>query len=509
MLESLRLSESGNKTAGALKVIVAVIFALIFSVSAVMAYAVEQTTYVYISPGETKTYSGTVQSSYKDVYKIMSLSAGQTLTVTLQTTSGDADLRVWTPDFNQYWVSMAAGTRTDSLTVDITQDGNWWVDVEGFLESSYTLTISLSGAAPETTPTPTPSVSDPYEPNDGRLSAKRIAPGTTSSEAYLGSNDEDWFYFTILAYSHVVIETVNSPGFPNANTVMTLYNSVGAEIDSDDDGGEGTFSKIERDLTGGTYYIRIRPCNSYTTGYYALRVTASGLVQTTTTVAPSPSNPDPEIVSANAEPPATESDTFDIYITVRNDGDSGTVSVWSNIGGRSYSETFYLESGRSRTVVFRIPQPLPTGTWTIYTGYSGIYTDSVTLTISAPEVVVTTPTVTQPPYYYEPTPTSTPATGGIGGAVPEEFSQFSKWAWNSTIVPWVINPIGTIINTITSGINTIISTIVSGLSGIISAVFTPIADALSAVGNAIVSVINTIADAIRGVLSSFFYGGGE
>ncbi|MHA1287171.1 MAG: hypothetical protein ACTSPB_07170, partial [Candidatus Thorarchaeota archaeon] len=178
-------------------------------------------------------------------------------------------------------------------------------------------------------------------------------------------------------------------------------------------------------------------------------------------------------------------------------------------GGRSYSETFYLESGRSRTVVFRIPQPLPTGTWTIYTGYSGIYTDSVTLTISAPEVVVTTPTVTQPPYYYEPTPTSTPATGGIGGAVPEEFSQFSKWAWNSTIVPWVINPIGTIINTITSGINTIISTIVSGLSGIISAVFTPIADALSAVGNAIVSVINTIANVIRGVLSSFFYGGGE
>ena len=408
-----RVRGRGSKSAWMPRVVIAVATVLLVVTITVMAAIVEDTRTITSTP---YTYSDTVQDGYEDDYRIY-LTTGQTITATVQTHSGDADLFIHDPYGYTRGVSAHSGTETDTATASVSTTGWWVVEVHGFVTSSYTLTVEVTGGevAPTPTPTPTPSVYDPYEPNNDRSSAEHIPLGSCTLPAYLESGDVDWFYFTLSSYSHVVVETVDSGRDPDVDTKMWLYNSNDVRIAYDDDSGTRLFSRISRDLPAGTYYIRIEPYGS-SSGYYSLSVGATAIVTTTTTVAYEPT------------------------------------------------------PVRTTTTVYYAP---------------------------------TTPT----PYY--PTPTSTPATGGIGGAVPEEFSQFSEWAWNTIIVPWVINPIGTIINTITSGVNTIISTIVSGLSGIISAVFTPIADALSAVGNAIVSVINTIADAIRGVLSSFFYGGGE
>ena len=404
-----RVRGRGNKSTWMPKVGTAVVVALIIASIVVVAAITEETITIYSTP---YTHSNTVEDGYKDVYRIY-VTTGQVLSVTVQTHTGDADLFI--KDTLGYTRAFSAnsGTATDSETITIDRDGYWSIEVEGFYDSYYTITVDVTGGAGTTpTPTPTPSAYDPFEPNNDRSSAEHMPLGTCTFPAYLEYGDSDWFYFTLSSYSHVVIETVDSGRDPDVDTKMWLYDSSGAQIAYNDDGGAGLFSKIERDLSAGTYYVRIESYGS-SSGYYSLSVGATAVTTTT------------------------------VVITT-------TVPVYT------------------------------------------------TTTVYYPPTTTTTTIM--------PTTTTTPV---VGGAVPEEFSQISDWMWNNIVVPWIIAPIGSIVNTITSGINTIISTIVSGLSGIISAVFTPIANALSAVGNAIVGVINTIADAIRGVLSSFFYGGGE
>jgi len=391
-----RVRGRGSKSAWMPRVVIAVATVLLVVTITVMAAIVEDTRTITSTP---YTYSDTVQDGYEDDYRIY-LTIGQTITATVQTHSGDADLFIHDPYGYTRGVSAHSGTETDTATASVSTTGWWVVEVHGFVTSSYTLTVEVTGdeVAPTPTPTPTPSAYDSF-----RSSAEYMPLGTCTFPVYLEYGDSDWYYFTLSSYSHVVIETVDSGRDPDVDTRMWLYDSSGAQIAYNDDGGAGLFSKIERDLPDGTYYVRIESYGS-SSGYYSLSVGAT--VVTTTTVA----------------------------------------------------------------------------------------------------ITTTVPVYTTTTVYYPPTTTTTPV---VGGAVPEEFSQISDWLWNNIVVPWIIAPIGSIVNTVTSGVNTIITAIFGALSGIVSAVFTPIINALSAVGNAIVSVINTVADVIRGVLSSFFYGGGE
>jgi parallel beta-helix repeat protein len=84
--------------------------------------------------------SDTVRAGQVRVYR-RTLAAGQSLQVTLETLSGDADLYVWRPDGNQSWVSNNSGTANDSVSLTAPQGGTYQIEVYGYQDSTYRLTI--------------------------------------------------------------------------------------------------------------------------------------------------------------------------------------------------------------------------------------------------------------------------------------------------------------------------------------------------------------------------------
>jgi hypothetical protein len=84
--------------------------------------------------------SDTVRAGQVRVYR-RNVTAGQSLQVTLETLSGDADLYVWRPDGNQSWVSNNSGTANDIVSFTAPQTGVYQIEVYGYQESQYRLTI--------------------------------------------------------------------------------------------------------------------------------------------------------------------------------------------------------------------------------------------------------------------------------------------------------------------------------------------------------------------------------
>jgi hypothetical protein len=101
---------------------------------------------------------------------------------------------------------------------------------------------------------------DQYEPNDIRTQATGISPGQTLSGNALADYDTtDWFTFTITQPGAYTIGTTGG-----MDTILTLYDGGGAELDSDDDSGSNSNARIERNFERGTYYARI---TLYGSGY--------------------------------------------------------------------------------------------------------------------------------------------------------------------------------------------------------------------------------------------------
>ena len=114
--------------------------------------------------------------------------------------------------------------------------------------NDYDLTYSTTGTG------------DSYEPDDTFTDPTTIGAGTSSTgHSIFPTGDQDWYRFTTAATGTVIIETSG----PSGDTVMDLYQSDGTTlIASDDDGGNGTFSRISRSLSAGTYYVRVTSFSS-------------------------------------------------------------------------------------------------------------------------------------------------------------------------------------------------------------------------------------------------------
>ncbi|MCH9022270.1 MAG: DVUA0089 family protein, partial [Planctomycetes bacterium] len=97
-----------------------------------------------------------------------------------------------------------------------------------------------------------------YEPDDTSGQASVINSGVAQTHSIIPAADVDWVTFTLSEESQITIETSGASG----NTRMWLYNSGLTLIEFNDDGGAGTFSRIDRvcgidALPAGTYYVRI------------------------------------------------------------------------------------------------------------------------------------------------------------------------------------------------------------------------------------------------------------
>ncbi|KKM00821.1 hypothetical protein LCGC14_1800600, partial [marine sediment metagenome] len=104
---------------------------------------------------------------------------------------------------------------------------------------------------------------DTYEPDDTSSQANWISHGSPQAHSIVPSTDVDWVKFSLDSESEVIIETTGVSG----DTRMWLYDSNIIEIDFDDNGGVGGFSRIERvcdlnTLSAGTYYVMIDESNN-------------------------------------------------------------------------------------------------------------------------------------------------------------------------------------------------------------------------------------------------------
>ncbi len=99
---------------------------------------------------------------------------------------------------------------------------------------------------------------DSYEPDDTSSQAQWIYSGSPQTHTIVPAGDVDWVKFSLGAESEVVIETSG----PYGDTRMWLYDSSTNQLEYNDDGGSGLFSRIDRvcgtdALPAGTYYVKI------------------------------------------------------------------------------------------------------------------------------------------------------------------------------------------------------------------------------------------------------------
>jgi hypothetical protein len=94
---------------------------------------------------------------------------------------------------------------------------------------------------------------DQYEPNNSRATATRISVGQTLSGNALAAYDlVDWFSFSITQQGAYALGTTGGQ-----DTVITLYDGSGNELDYNDDGGRNYNALIETSLQRGTYYAEV------------------------------------------------------------------------------------------------------------------------------------------------------------------------------------------------------------------------------------------------------------
>ena len=95
-------------------------------------------------------------------------------------------------------------------------------------------------------------------------------PSTTAGELEEGG-DHDYFRLLVDESTTLTVETTGS-----TDTHGMLFDGSGASLESDDDDGDRTNFKIEREVGAGAYYVDVRGYASATTGAYELRVSTSG-----------------------------------------------------------------------------------------------------------------------------------------------------------------------------------------------------------------------------------------
>ena len=101
---------------------------------------------------------------------------------------------------------------------------------------------------------------------DSRSDATRVSlPSRAAGEIDPG-DDEDYFRFEVAARGLVQAHTTG-----RLDTLGMLYDADGAEVATDDDGGEGTNFSIRRQLDAGAYYVRVSSWGAGT-GAYALHL---------------------------------------------------------------------------------------------------------------------------------------------------------------------------------------------------------------------------------------------
>lgn len=142
-------------------------------------------------------------------------------------------------------------TKTPTLTMTLTET----LEIIPTLTITHTQTQTFTETSePTVTLTPTQYITpDIYEDDDGCGWAKEILKNQCQ-ERSINNTDIDWIYFDLSEMSSVTIET---SGDGTCDTFLELRTDCSGLVASDDNGGEGLYSKIQMILSPGNYQIKV------------------------------------------------------------------------------------------------------------------------------------------------------------------------------------------------------------------------------------------------------------
>ena len=190
-----------------------------------------------------------------------------------------------------------------NVSAPIPAAGTYYVKVEseGMGTGGYTLTVTF--------------ILDDH--GDEISSATPAAIDTPVTGNLEKSSDQDYFSIQVsrddLSNADLLILTATTTG--ETDTVGTLYNSEGTQLDTDDNSGEDmNFSISTRVISPGTYYIKVEGMG---TGAYSLSVTSMVGDHGNTRASATQATPGTAI-SGNIDP-GTDEDYFSVQVTPMND----------------------------------------------------------------------------------------------------------------------------------------------------------------------------------------------
>lgn len=235
---------------------------------------VDPTPYVDTVPGTTATTATITVGSSVDVvidtngdhdwYRI-SLTAGQSYVFTTQAIAGsNLDTFLYLRDSAGTLLTSNddGGDSTHSLIpYTATTTGTFYLDAGTFNDQgtgSYRLfAVALPAAGADSVLATT-------------ATAASVAVGGIATGNIETANDHDWFRITLTAGETYIFRTGGVVADGTVDTTLTLRDSAGTQLQTNDDAGEGAYSALRfTATTGGTYYLDVGAFAA-TTGQYTL-----------------------------------------------------------------------------------------------------------------------------------------------------------------------------------------------------------------------------------------------
>ena len=99
------------------------------------------------------------------------------------------------------------------------------------------------------------NISENGESNDYIYQAIHITTGSTTSHYISQRNDADWFWVRVSGSGTLTVYTTTTDGI---DTYGSLYDSLGNELDSDDNTGAERNFQVSAEVSPGTYYIQVQ-----------------------------------------------------------------------------------------------------------------------------------------------------------------------------------------------------------------------------------------------------------
>ncbi|MEE9327329.1 MAG: M35 family metallo-endopeptidase [Cocleimonas sp.] len=191
------------------------------------------------------------------------------ITLTTSGSSGDSILTLYNVNGEEIETNDDSGSGLFSQIIRTLTPATYYAKVNSYnssIISTYSITLTLGE----------PDSADQYESDNSLATAGLITPSSSQLHSIIPSGDEDWLKIIVSQTSSLTLTTSGESG---NDTVLTLYDNDSEQIDSDDDGGDGLYSKIEYSpITPGIYYARIKGYSSNTISSYNVILTLHQII---------------------------------------------------------------------------------------------------------------------------------------------------------------------------------------------------------------------------------------